>query len=233
MGFSNGGGFVQKGSMAAALQGSQGPPGPAGPPGPTGPAGSGAANIAIQGPNTTYNEDLFGVGPIISYSASQAQQSQNAWAYGFVAPIDLTCSHVVTYTGGPAVASGVTSAYIAVYSLAANGDMTQIGITANLGSSMWTSTNTRYVSPFTASFNFVAGNAYAWVPYINATNACVLLSMNSPWAGLPLSIIGVNFYTQPFWSARTPGSASPPAASYTFTSLLSAAEAMAYAEFTT
>jgi parallel beta-helix repeat protein len=71
-----------------------------------------------------------------------------------------TINNVITTVQGTA-ASGLTFAGIAIYSVAANGNMTLLTSTGNVHSSLWTSAYDGYKTALTSAFSKVAGQTYA------------------------------------------------------------------------
>lgn len=69
-----------------------------------------------------------------------------------------SATHVMTATVN-AAAAGLTYAAVGVYSVAASGDLTLLGSTGDLHSTLWTATFTPYTSPL--AFTRTAGSRYA------------------------------------------------------------------------
>jgi hypothetical protein len=78
----------------------------------------------------------------------------------FTARLTETVSTLTTRTGSTAAAATPTLCKVGVYSVAANGDLTLVGVSAN-DTAMWATGNTAYASALVASFLKVAGQRYA------------------------------------------------------------------------
>jgi hypothetical protein len=87
----------------------------------------------------------------------------------FVARKSEAVTQVRTISGGTA-AVGATLAKLGVFSVAADGTLTCVAVTANLSASLWIAQNTIYTSSWTASWNKVRGQRYAYGPLFVGTS---------------------------------------------------------------
>lgn len=84
---------------------------------------------------------------------------------------DVTIARVLQATTGTAAAATPTLIRMGVYSVAANGDLTQIAATVN-DTTLFAAANTEYTKAFSASASLRAGQWYAYA-YIIVTGVAV------------------------------------------------------------
>lgn len=95
---------------------------------------------------------------VTSTSASTGNQNLR-FAY-FTAVRSATISQIAATTGGTAAGATPTLVKYAVFSVAANGDLTRVGVTAS-DTTMLAVASTTYAKALTSSFDTVAGQRYA------------------------------------------------------------------------
>lgn len=93
-------------------------------------------------------------------SSTVATGNQNLRLSYFTARKSGTYTQLRAYSGGTAAAVGVTLIKLAVFSVAGDGTLTCIGVTAN-DTSLFASPSTEYTAATTGSFALVAGQRYA------------------------------------------------------------------------
>lgn len=188
--------------------------GPAGPTGPTGANGTNgmsdmyfpqAAVISVfPRNNATTTSGIAGGGP-----------TPGGRYVGFVAPASITVSRLTAYvtTAGTSMLSNIA----ALYTVASNGDLTQVAVSA--ANTTWLGTLGKQSLAFVTPVTLVQGNAYCAVIYDNQSTGTVPQVAAAPALNSAAQYTGI---LQPFVEA---GNASVPAASITFASLTSSAGA--------
>lgn len=145
---------------------------------------------------------------------------------GFVAPKSMTIANINMYPNGTAVS---THAYVALYSLAANGDGTQIAITADT-TSMFTVANVKKTIPFVTPIAVTAGTAYAVAVYYSGGGGPTMTAV--PGISVP-NIVATGGVTQPWLYCRQTAGATAPLSTFVFASMTTVSTAIPYVEFTT
>ena len=121
----------------------------------------------------------------------------------FVAPRSETISQLAIIVGTVPAGATPTLAQIAVFSVAVNGDLTRVGVTAN-DTTMFAVASTRVARPLTASYNAVGGTAYAFGPLI------VTAAAMPSFLGVSLNQNTAQAFASPRISAQIAGQATMP-----------------------
>lgn len=113
--------------------------------------------IGGHGEALTSGEALF---PRTAFTQQQPLVASTLQVIYWTAVKTETVNTVKTITGGTA-ASGLTYAAIGLYTVDGSGNLTRAASTADLHTTLWTSTFTKYASSLTSGFSKVAGVRYA------------------------------------------------------------------------
>lgn len=82
-----------------------------------------------------------------------------------------TIAAITMWSGGTPAAATPTTVKMGVYSVAANGDLTRVAVTAN-DTSLFATANTKYAKALTASFVKAEGTRYATAVLVVSAGAC-------------------------------------------------------------
>ena len=135
--------------------------------------------------------------------------SQRGFCNGWVAPRNFTLSNVSFHVNTGAV---VTNAYVAVYSVASNGDLTRIAMSANTPAT-FAAAGTKTVA-MAVPVAVTAGTAYSIVLYVDGSNS---VAITGSATGVVTAVQSMT--TQPFMTGTMAVSAGTPATPVTFASL--------------
>lgn len=147
----------------------------------------------------------------------------NPSCFGFVAPTSMSVGHVRCFV--TAFNASVSDAWIAIYTLAANGDATRIALTATTPSAFNASNGAKTLA-LTSSVSLTAGTAYAVM--LSTISAGPTIS-----ASLAVSSVVGTAITQPWLAVLSPATGVAPATSFTFAASTIANLAVGYFEFLT
>lgn len=171
-----------------------------------------ASSLTVAG-NTLAFGDVVTAGQVVprrlfitSNAIPLAASGAIALTY-FTADRTETISTLTMYTGGTAAAATPTLCKMGVYSVAANGDLTLIGSTAN-DTALFAGTNTTYARALTASYSQTVGQRYA-------TAVIVVTGAATPtfhgWAGPATATMNTILTIDPTLSAVLTGQTDLPA----------------------
>lgn len=186
------------------------------------------ANISSANPAEYFKQaGVFNNLPRALTSALGSMVSQQALFSGFVAPVTMNVNSVRVYV--QTASSGVTAAYASIFSVASNGDLTQLAVSAN--TTAWGGSTGQASVALSSAASLTAGNAYAvgilWSGGTPPTIFCApALATTGGGTESPVGNAGV---LQPFLITKKTGLTSL-AASITFASMSEYHAAQPYVE---
>lgn len=90
----------------------------------------------------------------------------------FTARKTETISQIRVWSGNVAAAATPTLAKVAIFSVAANGDLTRVAVSASVHATLFVATTSQYTVPLVSSFAKVAGQRYAYgILFVTAATA--------------------------------------------------------------
>ncbi len=193
--------------------------------------GTNLSNVVSANPPDYFKQAaVFANMPRALTSALGSMVSQQALFNGFVAPATMNINSVRVYV--QTASSGVTAAYASIYSVASNGDLTQLAVSNNTTS--WGGSTGQASVSLTSAAALTAGNAYCvallWSGGTPPTIFCApALATTGGGTESPVGNAGV---LRPFLITKKTGLTSL-ASSVTFASMAEYHAAQPYVEMAT
>lgn len=193
----------------------------------TGPTGATGATGAAGASNDYFPQ----AGVITTLPRNDATQTytvsnQNGSLVGFVAPVTITIGHATFYVN--TASATITSSQVALYSVDASGNLTQVAATA--ASTTLLNATGKVTVAFASGATLIGGNAYALSVYFNGTTMPVVGAALTTATIAGVVPIGTTGVIQPFYHMRTPSSTSVPGTSILYSTLVAASINPIYAE---